>query len=92
MSIPSTDRVRSVLLVALTGTGLTITTCLPDVRGCLLTGLKWVNSVSMELMLSLLQLLDISSAAGCGGSEEGRGGLNREEWWKLIEQGFAFIF
>ena len=80
------------LIVALTGTGFTITTCLPDVRGCLLTGLKWVNSVSMELMLSLLQLLGISSAAGCGGSEEGRGGRNREEGWKLIEQGILFIF
>ena len=80
-----------ILIAALTGSGLTITICLPGVRGCLLTGLKWVNSVSMELMLSLLQLLGICSAAGCGGSEEGRGGLNREEGWKLIEQGISFI-
>ena len=45
--------------MVLTGDGLAMSICLPGVTRCLLIGLKWVNSVSIEL---LLQLLVTSSA------------------------------
>ena len=66
----SVDGEQVVMVVDLTGSGLAITICLPDVTGCLLIGLKWVNSVSIELMLSLLLLLDICSTFGSDGITE----------------------
>ena len=66
----SLDGEQVVMEVDLTGSGLAITIRLPDVTGCLLIGLKWVNSVSIELMLSLLLLLDTCSTVGsCGITE-----------------------
>ena len=65
-------------MVAMKGVGLAILTCLLGVTGCLLIGLKCVNSFSMEL---LLQLLSPCSAINCGvGGEEGKEGEEGQEW------------
>ena len=72
----SLDGEQVVMVVDLTGSGLAITICLPDVTGCLLIGLKWVNSVSIELMLSLLLLLDSCPIVGSDGIKGLRDGLS----------------
>ena len=84
-----------VVVMVLTGDGLAMRICLPGVTGCLLIGLKWVNSVSIELLLSLLQLLllllatgdaapgDVAATGVCGWLFAG-GGWNREEGEKVM--------
>ena len=89
----SVEEEQVVVVIVLTGDGLAMTICLPGVTGCLFIGRKWVNSVSIELMLSLLLLLLLllaTQSALCSGAglEGGRwwvvgGGWNREEGEKL---------
>ena len=63
-------------MVAMTGEGLAILTCLLGVTGCLLIGLKCVNSISIEL---LLQLLSPCSGVGREERDEGVQGEEGEE-------------
>merc|ERR1712106_1266460 len=80
VSMLRVERVQSVegeqveVVIVPTGDGLAMTTCLPGVTGCLLIGLKWVNSLSIELQRSLLQLL---GSGGCLVAEGGVGVVGR---------------